>query len=948
MRRAHRSIPDAWSRIGALTRAGFVAIALLFTTAGPAATQSTPFGKNKVQYDQFDWRLLESRHFRLYFYEGEEELAQQALRLAEDGYAALRARFAHDVRRPIPLIIFSSHHHFEQTNVTPYFLPEGVAGLTEFAKGRVLIPYNGSLHEFGTTIWHELVHVFQLSLAERQGREHFRPSPLTPPLWFIEGQAVHWSEEPDAEADMILRDMVTSGTLPSIGEFWRYEGGYLTYKLGQSVLAYVADTWGDDRIRLLQDRLWAHERFADVIEDVLGLREEELSARWAHHLRRRYYPEIGRGEPAAFAARALTNRGGADFKPLPLPPGLAGLPEHFAFLSPRDGFTNIYTASRDGRRPEDDVRTLVEGERRPEFESFHAYRSRMDVSADGLLLFVAQHEGRDQVNVYSIPKRRVIDRFAFPGLTGIASPAWAGGTRRLLFSGLSRDGYLDLYLYDRGLARLTRLTHDRYADHDPAFCAWENAVIWSSDRCAGGDDGARNLFLLELETGDIRYLTRGAWRDLAPACDSTRREILFVSDREGFHDVHRVDTNGVGGRLTSTLEGILDPRPIPGENAFLATVYRGGRFEVRRFARPDTMPALWARAEADTTRPWDWQAIGRPVASRRADYRTRFSLDVAQGGVLVDPGMRTGEGLMAAFSDLMGNHLLIVGIGNSTFSEADFLESFSAGVTYVNLSRRLNYGLSAFHSAGEYYDPLGYPYFERRAGAGVLLRYPFDKFQRIETHHSIAYSETDRSFTGFRRRAPIGVHSISYVRDTALWHSTGPLDGQRLNVTVGLNLNLRVGEPETTLLFGEWARYQRLGLLSCYATRLQGRWSEGENPEVFLLGGSHSMRAWPRAGLSGKRSLLLNQEVRFPLLRGAVLGLPPGNLELPGVQGAAFFDTGSAWGEGWPPPWKGSYGVGLRMGFGGFLVLRLDFGRRTDFSAWPARTHTDFFIGWNY
>lgn len=921
---------------------------LLLALALPAGAQTTPFGKNKVQYDRFHWRVLESRHFRLHFYEGEEDLAQQALRLAEEGYAALRARFAHDVRRPIPLIIYSSHQHFEQTNVTPYFLPEGVAGLTEFARGRVLIPFNGSLHEFGTTIWHELVHVFQLSLAERQAREHFRPTPLHPPLWFIEGQAVHWSEEPDAEADMILRDLVTSGNLPSIGEFWRYEGGYLTYKLGQSVLAFIAQTWGDDRIGLIQERLWAHERFSEVIEDALGLREEELSARWQHHLRRRYYPEINRGAPAAFAARALTGRGGADFKPLPLPAGLPGLPGHFAFLSPRSGFTNIYTASRDGRRPETDVRTLVEGERRPEFESFHAYQSRMDVSADGSLLFVAQHEGRDQINVYSIAERRVVERLAFPGLTGITSPAWAGGTRRLLFSGLSRDGYLDLYLYDRASAELTRLTHDRYADRDPAWCGWEEAVVWSSDRCAGGADGAMNLFLLDPATGSIRHLTRGLWRDSAPACDSLRREILFVSDRDGFHDVHAVDAHGQGGRLTATLEGMLDPRPIPGENAFVATVYSRGRFEIRRFERPVAALAPVVLAEADTTRPWDWQAIGQPVASRQGDYRTRFSLDVAQGGVLVDPGMRSGEGLMAAFSDLMGNHLIVVGLGNSTFSEADFLDSFSAGVTYVNLSRRLNYGVSAFHSAGEYYDRLGYPFFERRAGAGILLRYPFDKFQRIETHHSIAYSETDRSFTRFRREAPIGVHSISYIRDTALWHSTGPLDGQRLNLSVGLNLNLRAGDPETTLLTGEWARYQRLGLLSCYAARLQGRWSEGENPEDFLLGGSHSLRAWPRGGLHGKRTLLLNQEVRFPLLRGAVLGLPPGNLELPGVQGAVFVDAGSAWNEGWPPPWRGSYGAGLRMGFGGFLVLRLDFGRRTDFEVWPARTHTEFFVGWNY
>ena len=32
---------------------------------------------------------------------------------------------------PIPIILYNSHHDFQQTNITPSFIPEGVAGLTE-------------------------------------------------------------------------------------------------------------------------------------------------------------------------------------------------------------------------------------------------------------------------------------------------------------------------------------------------------------------------------------------------------------------------------------------------------------------------------------------------------------------------------------------------------------------------------------------------------------------------------------------------------------------------------------------------------------------------------------------------------------------------------------------------------------------------------------------------
>jgi hypothetical protein len=925
------------------------AFLLLVPTA--ALAQYTPFGKNKVHYARFDWQVLESRHFRLYHYREEADLARQALDLAEDGYAELRIRFAQDVKHPIPLIVYSSHLDFQQTNVTPYFLPEGVAGLTEFSRGRVLVPFDGSLHDFRVTLRHELVHVFQLSLEERTTREHFRPGIPGLPLWFTEGEAVHFSEQRDSEADMVLRDMVVAGTLPAIGEFWRYEGSFTIYKLGQSVLDYVAESWGEDRLRLFHEQLWRYDKFDDVLHDVLGVTSEELSTRWAYYLKRRYFPAVETAVPSATASKRLTAEGGADFKPLPLPAGLPGLDHHFAFLSPRNGFTNIYTADTGGEKPEQGVRVLVAGERQAEFESFHAFRSRMDVSADGLLLFAAKQEGRDAVNVYSIANRRVVARYAFADLVGLNSPAWAGDTRRIVFSALSREGDSDLYLFDRVEDKLTQLTRDRYLDIDPAWCAWAKGVVWASDRGPAGDRGARNLFLLTPSDGEIRPLTCGDWRDAAPVCDSVRREILFTSDRDGIQNAYRIDAQGAGERLTRSLDALFDPRPTSDGRAFLATVYREGRFEVRSFARADTAGEAVGliAAGADTLRPWDWTAQTGPVASRTTNYRPRFSLDIAQGGVLMDPGMRTGEGLSAAFSDMMGNHLLFVGLGNGNFSSASrFLDEFSASVAYVNLSRRLNYGLSVFHFAGEYYDPLGFPYFERRAGVGLILRYPFSKFTRVESNASLVYGETDRTFSGFRRSGPLASHSVAWIRDTSLWLPTGPIDGQRVNLTAATTINLRRGGPENTLLLGEWNRYLRLGLLSCYAVRLQGRWSDGENPEVFLLGGSNSLRGWPRRGLNGKRSLLWNNEVRFPLMRGAVLGLPPGDLELPGIQGAVFIDGGAAWTEGWPPPWVGSYGVGLRMGFGGLLVLRLDFARRTDFRDWSRTTRTEFYVGWNY
>ena len=40
------------------------------------------FGRNKVQYRAFDFKIIETEHFDIYFYEQEREAAQDAARMA--------------------------------------------------------------------------------------------------------------------------------------------------------------------------------------------------------------------------------------------------------------------------------------------------------------------------------------------------------------------------------------------------------------------------------------------------------------------------------------------------------------------------------------------------------------------------------------------------------------------------------------------------------------------------------------------------------------------------------------------------------------------------------------------------------------------------------------------------------------------------------------------------
>jgi hypothetical protein len=915
---------------------------LLALTAGQAAAQFITFGKNKVQYERFRWQVLESSHFRLYFYPEEEELARMALEWAEESYAEIRRRFARDANQLIPLILYSSHQDFEQTNVTPYFLPEGVAGLTEFVRGRVLIPFNGSVPDFRETLQHELVHAFQLSALREAVEQRSHYVFVFPPLWFSEGLAVHWSEARDAQADMVLRDLVLSGRVPSLSEFWRYNGTFTLYKLGQSVLDFLAEEYGDHLLREFYERLGTTRSFEELFRAIYGQDQEEISRRWGYAVRRRYYPTIQEETPLDFQARWVPNMA-LELQPTPIPEDVPGWPHHYVFVSSVTGYANIYIGDLEGRNAPVEI---VKGQRRAEFESFHAFSSRLDVSARGELVFASKHEARDVLFVYDLAQRRITDRFGFRDLVGISSPSWAPDGERIVFSGLARSGRRDLYIFDRRTRVLRRLTNDFYEDLAPQFHPSEDWIVFVSDRGPYGEEGGRNLFLMDLSTLEIRMLTCGPWEDLQPVWSPEGDEVLFVSSRSGSFEICTVDLRGKGARRTASLEDILSARWLP-SGEILGTAYREQTLRTFRMALGEPVDTFDLRVPE----PWgEWlvelEAYDSDLEPSR--YRSRLTLDVAQGGVAVDPAFRSGEGLQAVLSDLMGDRLLLLQLGNTTLSTQDFLRNFAAGATYLDLGSRLNRGVSLYHVAGDYLDAEGLPFFERRVGLSLYLSYPFDRYHRVQTILSAAYSEKDWPSRDLYRRGMIVTHYLSFVRDNSLWLPTGPIDGERMHVTVGLLMNLERLAAENALALLDFRRYLRLGLRTAYAVRLQARISQGPDPQLFVLGGSRSLRGYDFRSLSGTRSILVNQELRFPLLRGLRLRFPFGDLDLPGVEGALFFDVGQAWEETLPDRLRGSYGLSFRMGLGGFLVLRLDMARRTDLHTWPRQTHTEFFVGWDY
>ena len=268
------------------------------------------FGQNKVQYKNFDWKFLQTKHFDIYFSQEGEYIAQFTAVAAESSLVKLESNIGYKIQNRIPILVFNSHNDFQQNNALDEYMPEGVGGVTELFKNRVLVPFEGDYDKFRHVIHHELLHAYMNDMYYGGSIQNIisQNIKLQFPIWFSEGMAEYQSLGGNDKAnDMFLRDAVIYDYMPDL----EYVNGYLAYRGGQSFFSWLADEYGKEKIGDLMQSIKAMGDVDDGFRDVYKLDIRELSDKWHKYLKQTYWPDYAaRQEITDFANRLTDSRKG--------------------------------------------------------------------------------------------------------------------------------------------------------------------------------------------------------------------------------------------------------------------------------------------------------------------------------------------------------------------------------------------------------------------------------------------------------------------------------------------------------------------------------------------------------------------------------------------------------------------------------------------------------------
>src|SRR5919106_6303409 len=548
------------------------------------------FGRNKVQYERFEFKVLETAHFRVYFYPAERDAAEQAARMAERWYTRLSTLLKHQLRGKQALVLYADHPDFEQTNVISDQISEATGGVTESLKRRIILPLGASLAETDHVLGYELVHAFQYDVTGvGGGGSAMAPGISRLPLWFVEGMAEYLSVGPvDPHTTMWMRDAVRRNELPKFSELAGYK--YFPYRYGQAFWSYVGGTYGDDAVARA---LRVGGKVGDprvALQQVTGRPADSLVADWHRALRSTAAPVAEATDSGVPSARRLAGGKGTDTR-LNLAPAVSPDGSRIAYLSERSLFSiDLYLADTDSGGP---IRKLFSSTRDPEYESLQFINSAGGWDNAGRrFAFGGVARGRPVLTIIDAETGAVESEVPLPELGEIYNPTWSPGGQAIAFSALA-GGVTDLFIYDLERSSLRRLTEDAFADLQPAWSPDGSEIAFATDRFGTSlgtlSYGNYRLALMDVASGRIRPLpTLGQGKHINPQWSPDGRSLYLLSDRGGITNVYRLSlADGEYTQVTNVYTGMsgisaLSPALSVAQKAgtVVFSVYADGGYEL--------------------------------------------------------------------------------------------------------------------------------------------------------------------------------------------------------------------------------------------------------------------------------------------------------------------------------------------------------------------------------
>lgn len=922
--------------------AALLTLALIFGAGIDAFAQTSYvpyFGKNRIRYDDFKWKIYTTDHYEIYYYPELEKHLERIASYAESAYQQVSADLKHDLAHKVPMVLYKTQSEFQQQNIEPTELPEGVLAFAEPYRDRVVMPIDEPSDALYRLITHELTHIFNFDIIPRSLLRRGLP------LWVDEGLADHMTGYWNPFDLMTVRDAAISDNIPPMSDFQgqAFVDGRLPYNLGHAAFEFIESRWGKEGMRqfLFALRKAVIGGGESAYEEAFRLKADEFDEQFEKYLKDRFKPFRDKERPADYGRNLAPKPGKTPYAVvISIEPSPTGEMIAVAAGNRKDQELDIVLMSTKDSKVIGNLTSGFNKDRGYEYiVTPGGFRNNAvpwmswAPGGDRIAYFVRTEKHKTLI-LHNAITRKIDKRIELKAVDMPESPDISPDGRYVAFSALS-EAIGDIFIVDVETGDLKNVTNDQFGDYAPTYSPDGKSLIYLA-RVSGND----KLFRLDLATGRKTQVTFGTHDD-GGAQFLDENTIVFSSTATNPNEpidpemarngnIYNVWTlNLKSGELrqyTDTLTANVSPVVLRDqkEPRIAFVTYYKGDYGIHTLARDQPLHEV---ASADFGSPGPVIDFQPPLTHTliQSNVRTKgtFEKMFLEGRPPVNIGVTSGGdlfgGTQVTFTDVLGDKQF-------NFFAASVSQYRTMSGSYINLSRRLHYALQAFSQTQFYYgfDPgqlygLEYSFLDRdqavatqsARGLTAFGIYPFNRYARLQFSGGLLRFQQEYNLPELQDIAnqfqeeqygrrlfssgnfmPLGVE---YVQETTVFRQYGPLAGNtvRLGYEYAPSFGNLLGRQTAEV---DARYYKRIATNGVLAFRARGFRSWGDFPGYLYFGGNSELRGYDYLQFLGNKAFFTNAELRFPIIEAALT--PIGVVG--GLRGVLFANLGAAGYDGLP------------------------------------------------
>lgn len=540
-----------------------IGLLLCLPLAINAQVSAVEFGKNRVQYKKFKWKVYEGKNFSTYVTQGGTELGSFVSQMAEEELGSIETFMETNLRNRTNIFVYNSYDEYKQSNIGLGSELQSINGVTVFPNNKLVVYFDGNHSHLKTQIRYGIAQslmnnlLFGADVGEVAGNQAL----LDLPKWLTDGYVSYVAESWSTERDDDLKNAMLNGDYKN---FYHFVFG--NPKLaGHSFWYYIAEKYKPENVTYFLYLARLNKSLNVASQKVCKKKIKEVLKDFMEYEQDKYYADIRRRRNAPKGSIiADENTDKVDYfrfnaNPNPKNKNYVVVEFHKGFYSIK--YYEDYEPTTIMRKG---IRTL-KGDINPNYPII-----AWDVKGTKFLC-IYWEAGKTKMFVYDVVSKFKRDRQDIAGFDQILDANYMLDGNTIVLSA-TKNGHSDIYTYKISDQKITQITNDVYDDLNPTLVNFPNRTgfIFSSNRPgvnAPNNDTVLpsrypfNIFLVD-------YFNNSSAKQITQLTNVKHGNATLPMQYNTNHFTYVSDENGVANRWAgffSTARNGLDTLYIVGD-----------------------------------------------------------------------------------------------------------------------------------------------------------------------------------------------------------------------------------------------------------------------------------------------------------------------------------------------------------------------------------------------